>query len=132
MIYPGNKEAEEACKDWQARLSLLDWDVKVRIVRGSELSRNETMGQVDYSRAKKMAIIRLIDPIDHEENEPFPLDHEEVLVHELMHVVLAWMDHYAPEPDTFERVLWDESVELTIDQTARGWVRSIRQKNKQK
>ena len=70
---------------WKKELRLSDWDIKLEVVR-SHVFEHDYVGDCGVSLSNKTAHIRLMDPIDVAGTEWFPLDQEEVLVHELLHI----------------------------------------------
>ncbi len=125
MIFSSDWNAQLACDIWQERLGLLDWDIVVRIVRAAKFSNPEKMGEVQYNRLKKMAVILFLDPQDYD-NAYFPQDHERTLVHELRHLQLSWMDRFQPSEDSFERGIWNEGLEQEVERTSAVLVQAFR------
>ena len=124
MIYSSVVEAQAACEAWQKVMYVADWEVRVKIVPKADLADGK-MGDITYDRSKKQAILRMIDPADHEANENFPLDHQGIIIHELNHLVWSWLDRFGPfGGKKFKEDLWDESMELAIDQSARALIRA--------
>ena len=74
------------------------WTIDVQVVRGVEIGGNR--GQTDYYPVGEAALVRLKDPIDY--HGYFQCDHEETLVHELLHLIF---DKTAAEEDAYEQVL---------------------------
>jgi len=81
--------ANERLWVWQRRLNLQDWDISVLVARASEL-KPKTLGNVHWDLAKKVAVIRVLDPVDYKlaPNEILP-DIELTVVHELIHLEMA-------------------------------------------
>jgi hypothetical protein len=81
------EQLEKKLEEWQKRLRLQDWIIKVRIARASELPEG-SMACVRATLAKKTAGILILDPIDYEPDLMLPQDMENSLVHELLHLHL--------------------------------------------
>jgi hypothetical protein len=79
------EQLQEKLMEWQKRLRLQDWIVQVRIARALELPEN-SMGCVHAVLPKKMASIKILDPIDYDHSSMCPQDMENTLVHELLHL----------------------------------------------
>lgn len=77
------------CKEWQVVLRLQDWDVKAGIFRERDMAIGGE-GECDWNLTRKIASIRILDPIDYPEGAMIPMDMEDTLVHELLHL------HFAP------------------------------------
>lgn len=115
MIYETQKNAQQACREWQERLFLRDWDIKTQIVRRTQLVDGDGMGEVRYKHGKRMAIINLLDPVDYESEMLWPQDHEVTLVHELLH--LHFVEFEAEEGTT-----QDNAQERAIDSISKALV----------
>lgn len=76
------------CDDWQVRLGLQGYVIDVSIVRASVFGDHDTIGDCDAQRMKRKARIRLLDPQDYDDANARYDDHETVLVHELLHVLM--------------------------------------------
>ena len=103
--------AEEAlivCRKWQGRLGLLDWDVQVRIVRSVELEGCQ--GRCKFVTDRKQATILLLEREDYLlAGRQWPQDHEQTLVHELLHLHTVW---WGSEADSDERKLEEQMIHL--------------------
>ena len=104
------KSAEELQFDldfWKKELRLSDWDIRLDIVR-SHVFRDDFVGDCNVSLSNKSAHIRLMDAIDVTGTEWFPLDQEEVLVHELMHIHL---EPFFPKSDHALNFTGEQAIE---------------------
>lgn len=81
-------QLKQKCAEWQKILRLQDWIVDVKICRERDMKLNDCYAECELNLKKKMAHIRILDPID------FPPDDEQdmelSLVHELLHL------HFSP------------------------------------
>lgn len=81
------EQAEKALAQWQQTLRLNDWEVWVKIVRARDMVMDPPgEAEVTWLEEKKMAIIRLLDPIDFEPDTLYPQNHELNIIHELLHL----------------------------------------------
>lgn len=106
MIYQNEQEANEACHDWQERLRLQDWDVKVQIARESQFTDDNRGcdGECLQIRSVKNAHIRIVDPADYHGRLPtVECDHEHFLVHELLHLHFGELNSNAHETEVLEQ-----------------------------
>ena len=101
------QELETACREWQKRLRLDAWDVRVGIARERDLEGGGRSGEVSYSIEAGKAVIRLLDPTDYPDLD-FPQDMEITLVHELLHLKFAV---FTPQEDTLAHRLFEQTVE---------------------
>lgn len=107
------------CVEWQARLGLQGYVIDVRLVRASALPDRDCIGWCDALTTKRKARIRLLDPQDYEDPDETQDDHETVLVHELLHVLLPSRVFVPELKDDDLRV---QLYEQGIDQLARTLV----------
>ena len=124
MIFKNQEQLDAALDKWQKILKLQSWNVNARIRRlWSRPDEHGSLGCCNYRLAKMNSTIDLLDPIDFLENDALnfglrsdeTLDHEEVLVHELLHLHFA---PFAAENNTLENT----TQEQAIDQLARALV----------
>lgn len=106
-------ELQSLCTYWQKVLRLQDWDIVIRFKRIFDM-QHETDGNIDYSLPNKSAIINILEPSDFD-NPCFPMDVEEVVVHELLHLHF----HEADRPNGE----CPDSVECGIQKTAEALVK---------
>jgi hypothetical protein len=85
MIF-NQEQAEAALAKWQKILRLQDWEIKVKIVRQSLMPCLDIMAHVNCVYPSKQALIKLLDPIDYPRDTEWGQDHEQSLVHELLHL----------------------------------------------
>jgi hypothetical protein len=107
---------------WQERLRLQDWTLIVRVARLFDLG-NATLGDIDISKVKRQALIRLLHPDDFE-GQLFHFDGEVrdwelTLVHELVHI---HFDDTLPADWMNDRMLL-RAVERAVDAIAKALVR---------
>jgi len=89
LIYKNQQELNKALEYWKRVLRLQDWDIKAEICRQKDIDIDDAQGQCNWVLEKKQAYIRILDPIDYPSTR-FEQNHEETLVHELLHL------HFAP------------------------------------
>lgn len=111
MAYTFTQEQlEDLCREWQERLRLQDWRVRIAISRQWEFENHEREGECDWQLDKKRAVIRILDPVDYPPNLVVPQDQEKTLVHELLHL------HGAPlglPQDTAREIALENFIEFT-------------------
>lgn len=88
MIFKNDEELQVKCLEWQKRLRLQDWIVKCKIVRQRDMDDEEAAAECNPHLKKKVAAIRIRDPIDMPEKMIIEQDMEWDLVHELVHLHL--------------------------------------------
>jgi hypothetical protein len=74
---------------WQKRLRLQDWNIAVKLARSADL-RPRTLGNINWDRKERSAVISVMDPDDYKLKGSAMLDDMEMtLVHELVHLHLS-------------------------------------------
>lgn len=101
------EELQERLAHWQKVLRLQDWDVKVVVVRASQMECGGNAGENTWQLSTKTALIKLCDPVDWPEDTRWEQDMEETLVHELLHLHMAL---FQPEHDTLEHAMMEQAI----------------------
>jgi hypothetical protein len=74
---------------WQKRLKLQDWNIAVKLAPVSHL-RPKTLGNINWDRKQKSAVISVMSPDDYKLRGQAMLDDMEMtVVHELVHLHLS-------------------------------------------
>lgn len=89
-----DEQLQERLKYWKEKLRLQDWIIEVKLSRGRDMMEG-TNACVNWVLYKKMALIKILDPIDYPGELMGERDMENDLVHELLHL------HFAPINDHF-------------------------------
>ncbi len=84
-----HKRLQRVCRDWQHRLRLNDWEVKIVFASLEDLPA-ESQGACDWNLHARTAEIKVLDP--KEWDSAIPQDVENTVVHELIHLHLAPWD----------------------------------------
>lgn len=115
------EQLEERLSHWQSKLRLQDWIIEVSIARGRDMMEN-TSACVNWTLSKKMASIKLVDPIDYPDDVMGVRDMENDLVHELLHL------HFAPINDHFNNNndVYNTFEEQAIESISFGLIKSER------
>lgn len=105
------EQLEKLCRQWQERLRLQDWCIRVRFARYEEIN---TQGQVTWEAAHPDARI-LIQPMKYSTEKEARDPLEKTLVHELLHLHYWWLTQ--EEGQTITQTQHD-LLEQAIDKTA--------------
>lgn len=105
-------EIQGLAKHWQARLRLVDWDIKVQFKPRSALNGS---GEVVYDIGLHQATITVTDPQWDDNHE----DYELVLVHELLHIKAAGFHNSGIGRLQGSKL---QALEVMIEQTAKALV----------
>lgn len=91
MEFKSTKQAVECLKEWQERLGLGDWIIKVRLVKEIETVQN-CSGYVDWQEVSRCGVIQIqnSDPEAHLCVKKHCA--ERVLIHELLHMSFGMIE----------------------------------------
>lgn len=107
MIFENQEQLDACLVYWQKVLRLQDWTIRARIKRSYEMTHKDADGYIDHHHCIKSAMITLIDPADYEPACWSDLDHEQVLVHEMLHIyegaIMEKLDDDAAKTALIER-----------------------------
>ena len=112
-IILNQQQLNELLAYWQVLLRLRDWDIKIAIKRTRDFKFDEAAGETTWLLAKKMAVITIVDPADYPPDSLWPQDMEMTLIHELVHLLLAY---WTPERLSAEYDYQEQAIH-TISQT---------------
>lgn len=117
---PTQDELESLLSEWQRRLRLQDWTVKIQLRRRHDMSMDDSAGVCRWQLAKKLACVEIMDPHDYDPGSfGWAQDVERTLVHELLHL------HFAPFATHDQPV--DTAQEQAIDLIAGALVDAKRE-----
>lgn len=103
-------QLREKCAEWQKILRLQDWIINVSIRRQRDFETGkESNAEILPSLMKRMATIRIVDPVDYPEGFSEQQDMELSLVHELLHIHLFPL--FADREDEMRRVAEEQAIE---------------------
>lgn len=106
---------EELLQEWQKRLGLLDWKIKLKDnCTPDDMAAEDSDGDVDFVEASKVARIDMMDEKFYGDRI-IPFDWEKTLVHELMHLKLSLLDNSGSD-------LQDRLLHQIIDDMAKALV----------
>lgn len=107
MIYQSQEELDKALAYWKHLLRLDNWEIAARIVRASESQEADCGGSVSMTKTLPSAVIHLLNPTDYPNDVPAPQDHEQVLVHELVHCIMCQWNY---KHGSYEHILHEQAV----------------------
>lgn len=108
-------QANEYLREWQHRLLLDDWIIKINLVDCID-DEEICVGKVDYNREYLYANIRIKKKLIKDAIDT-PC-HEKVLVHELMHLVIPQTENY----EDIQNLYWNVSQHQIMERMARSLI----------
>ena len=119
MRFESIEQARASLGEWQKRLFLEDWIIRVKLVNKDELSLDNVSGEVDFEYTNKSAVIRVLKDIDDDFIAKIP--HELTLVHELLHLKYNLV-HPAESGNHIEQVFYDMHEHMLLEQMAKSLI----------
>ncbi len=103
------RQLDQWLAKWLKILRLRDWDVHVKLIAARD-ENHDSFGTCHHKIRTKTALIKITDPIDQPRDLVTPVDPEQVLVHELLHL------HHAPfeskEDDDQNDIAQEQAIDL--------------------
>jgi hypothetical protein len=115
MKFENREQAEKYLREWQHRLFLDDWIIKINLVDCIDDEEN-CVGKVDYNREYLYANIRIKKELN--EDAIDTQCHEKVLVHELMHLVILQTENY----EDIQNLYWNEKQHQIMERMTRSLI----------
>jgi hypothetical protein len=109
-----NEDAKELLNEWQIRLGLTDWRIKLSVNCEPHEMEMESVGCTSWQEVSKTAHIYIIDK-KYYGDRVVPFDFEKTLVHELLHLKTCLLFDTGNE-------LQDRIAHQLIDDLARAFV----------
>jgi hypothetical protein len=107
------EQLEQACREWQKRLRLQDWEVAVKFTDWGSFSILGRCGECSRNLQHRFASISVLRPEQYRDDagECAPADWEMTLVHELLEC------HFAPfkADDGLERTAQEQVINALAD-----------------
>lgn len=121
-VYFTGEEIETLMHFWVTRLGLQAWQFTLAITRQPDMNREGAQGAVAMTHSRRFAGIQLLDPRDHRPETDLPYDMEQVLVHELLHILFLPLDRAQGMRIESDTILHDVCIEHPVDRIAAALV----------
>ena len=119
MEFENIEQAYECLAEWQTRLFLNDWLIKICLCDEEVHFEGEKQaGIIDFKQSIKTARIDLSPHNEENNSGVLKFCHEKVLVHELMHLKI----NFACVPSTCEEAYFASAEHALIEQMAKSLV----------
>lgn len=119
-------------KEWQDRLGLQDWTIKLNDNVPADEMEEDSSGCVEWQESCKAALISILDPKDYGDRV-VPFDYEKTLVHELLHLKLCLVsDKVGDIQERYMHQIIDDLARAFVDtkKTAREEIDFLREQVK--
>lgn len=118
-VFKDLAEAQKYLAEWQERLFLTDWIIKLWLTDEPIFSDGKRrLGECDYRQAERYALITLAMPDIETTSTIGKFCHERVLVHELLHCKF----NFACEPTNAEMVFYCTAEHALLEQMAKSLI----------
>lgn len=121
ILYESKEQLNENLKYWKDKLFLNDWIISVNLTKEPLESENheELWGRNTFDIVDKSSWIEIVIPTEEDLRDSFSkYCAEKVLVHELLHCKMNFMD----PPKTFEGKFYDTFDHALLEQTAKSLI----------
>lgn len=119
MTFEDDKQIYDCLKEWQDRLFLSDWVIKVSLVDSvTNEDGEELQGNNSFIIEGKASHIRLVKPNEDNTTRIVKFCHELTLVHELLHCKYNWCQ----APNSHEGIYYDTLEHSLIEQMAKSLI----------
>ena len=85
------EQANECLKEWQERLFLNDWIIKLLLVSPDEMNLENVCGENNYQIENRCCVIKIVKP-EYYGDRIVKYCAEEILIHELLHCKYNWVE----------------------------------------
>ena len=117
-------------EEWQERLGLQDWAIKLAYnCKQDDLSNPNWQGENNWNSSIKCSTIKIVSPEVYGNDRIMKFDFEKTLVHELLHIKFGLLDI---EDHTYESIVVESLRHQLIDDLARALVMAKRGETKRK
>jgi len=116
LEFQDDAQAVESLREWQHRLYLDDWIIKILLVPRYEIEGSQ--GMTEFLQELRSAVIRIAIPDDDMRGRIVKVCHEQTLVHELLHLKYNWVE----SSGTYEGKYTDSCEHALLEQMARSLI----------
>ena len=116
MEFQSNEQMYACLKEWQERLFLNDWIIKISLADPSDMKLEEVSGENVFCIEQKSCVIRILKP-EHYGKRILKYCAELILIHELLHCKYNWVER---NYDSIEVAYYDILEHALIEQMAKS------------
>ena len=130
MIDLNNKIVNDLLNEWEERLGLQDWIIKLKYnCKFSDLELENCCGETNWEDTIKTATIKIVSPKEYGNDRIVAFDFEQILVHELLHIKFGLLSFTQQD---YDGKVTAELRHQLIDDLARALVMAKRGETKRK
>lgn len=130
MIDLNDKIVNDLLNEWEERLGLQDWIIKLKYnCKFSDLELENCCGETNWEDTIKTATIKIVNPKEYGNDRIVAFDFEQILVHELLHIKFGLLSFTQQD---YDGKVTAELRHQLIDDLARALVMAKRGETKRK
>jgi hypothetical protein len=118
LTFLDQTEAQRVCERWQKILRLQDWQITTEICRSWNMPSGGATGTCQRVPARKVANIKILDGSDYSPDFHFDPNHEQTMVHELIHLHTYYIEPKAGADEFDPACAVHDSMEVLVDAMA--------------
>lgn len=111
---------DEYLYKWKNILGLQDWMIKACVVGKEHMPLEDSAGVNEYNIPMMQSIIYILDPRDYEDDTIDVYIAEKILVHELLHLVITYVDR----DDRYESKIVDLLEHQRVEKMAKSLIKA--------
>lgn len=116
MQFDTTEQAYKCLQEWQEKLFLQDWTIKLLLASPEEMNMQEVCGENNYQIENKCCVIKILKP-EYYGDRITKYCAEQILIHELLHCKYNWCER---NYDSIEVVYYDTLEHALIEQMAKS------------
>lgn len=116
MEFTSLEQAYKCLKEWQERLFLQDWIIKINLVEPDEMVMKDVCGENVFQIETKCCVVKILKP-EFYGDRIVKYCAEEILIHELLHCKYNWVER---DYNSIEVVYFDTLEHSLLEQMAKS------------
>ena len=116
MEFTSIEQAYQCLQEWQERLFLQDWIIKINLVEPDDMNLKEVCGENVFCIEQKSCVIKILKP-EFYGDRIIKYCAEEILIHELLHCKYNWVER---DYDSIEVAYYDTLEHSLLEQMAKS------------
>lgn len=116
MTFDNIEQAYACMRDWQEKLFLQDWTIKLKLADPEDMDLDNVCGENVYQMVGKCCVIKILKP-EYYGDRIVKYCAELILIHELLHCLYNWVER---DYNSIEVVYYDTLEHARLEQMAKS------------
>lgn len=116
MEFTSSEQMYNCLKEWQERLFLQDWIIKVKLADPEDMDLKDVCGENSYVIELNCCVIKILKP-EHYGDRIVKYCAEQILIHELLHCKYNWVER---DYNSIEVAYYDTLEHSLLEQMAKS------------